>query len=329
MKTKPQPSQLDMLALMEEPTLDTVREAAERIKPLVHRTPVLTSESINDISDAEIFFKCENFQKSGSFKMRGAANAVLSLSKKELERGVATHSSGNHAQAIARAAYSVGASAYIVMPETAPEVKRKAVLSYGARITMCKPTLKSREKTLEKVVEETGAAFVHPYNDYRVIAGQGTAALELLEDTKNLDFILAPVGGGGMVSGTSIVVQVLSPETQIIGCEPEGADDAYRSLKKGEIVPSVSPNTIADGLLTSLGNKTFSIIRRHVKEILTVSDEEIVEAMRLTWERMKIIIEPSCAVPLAVVLKYKEKFEGKRIGIIITGGNVDLGKLPF
>jgi threonine dehydratase len=261
--------------------------------------------------------------------MRGAANAVLSLSKKELERGVATHSSGNHAQAIARAAYSVGANAYIVMPQTAPDVKRKAVLSYGARITMCKPTLKSREKTLEKVVEETGAAFVHPYNDYRVIAGQGTAALELLEDTKQLDVILVPVGGGGMVSGTSIVTQELSPKTEVIACEPEGADDAYRSLKKGEIVPSVSPHTIADGLLTSLGDKTFAIIRRNVKEILTVSDEEIIEAMRLTWERMKIIIEPSCAVPLAVLLKHKEIFEGKKVGIIITGGNVDLGKLPF
>lgn len=329
MKAKSRASQLELITLMEEPTLDTIREAAERIKPLVHRTPVFTSESINDISDAEIFFKCDNFQKSGSFKMRGAANAILSLSKKEIERGVATHSSGNHAQAVARAAYSVGANAYIVMPQTAPEVKRKAVLSYGARITMCKPTLKSREKTLEQVVEETGAAFVHPYNDYRVIAGQGTAALELLEETKKLDIILAPVGGGGMVSGTAIVAHALSAETDVIACEPEGADDAYRSFKEGEIIPAVSSHTIADGLLTSLGDKTFAIIRRHVKEILTVSDEEIIEAMRLIWERMKIIIEPSSAVPLAALLKHKEKFEGKRVGILITGGNVDLGKLPF
>jgi len=329
MKTKPETSQLDLISRMEEPTLDIIREAAERIKHLVHRTPVLTSESINDISGAEIFFKCENFQKSGSFKMRGAANAVLSLPKKELERGVATHSSGNHAQAIARAAFASGANAYIVMPQTAPEVKRRAVLSYGARITMCKPTLKSREKTLEKVVEETGASFVHPYNDYRVIAGQGTAALELLEDTQNLDMILAPVGGGGLVSGTAIATQALSPKTEVIACEPEGADDAYRSFNQGKIIPSESPDTVADGLLTSLGDKTFAIIQRSVKEIITVSDEEIIEAMRLVWERMKIIIEPSCAVPLAVVLKHSEKFEGKRMGIILTGGNVDLGKLPF
>ncbi len=315
---------------MNELMLSHVKEAAERIESLVHKTPVFTSESINEISGAEIFFKCENFQKSGSFKMRGAANAILSLSKKEREKGVATHSSGNHAQAVARAAQSVGTNAYIVMPNTAPGVKKRGVLSYGARITMCQPTQKAREETLKEVVAETGAAFIHPYDDYRVIAGQGTSALEFLNEVKDLDVIMAPVGGGGMISGTAIVTNALSPHTKIIACEPEGADDAYRSLQKGKIVPPPeNPKTIADGLLTSLGDKTFAIIQQYVDEILTVSDEEIIEAMRLTWERMKIIIEPSCAVPLAALLKHKERFEGKRIGIIITGGNVDLKKLPF
>ncbi len=311
------------------PNFADIQSAAERIKPLIHRTPVLTCESINRISRAQIFFKCENFQKAGAFKMRGAANAVLSLSEEERGRGVATHSSGNHGQALAKAAQSVGTRAYIVMPETAPAVKRKAVVGYGAEIIMCKPTLQAREDTLAEVVERTGAEFIHPYNDKRVICGQGTAALELIEDTNSLDVVMAPVGGGGLLSGTAIVTCAILPHASVIAGEPKGADDAYRSLQAGHIIPAESPDTIADGLLTSLGSETFPIIQKLVAEIITVSDEEIIAAMRLIWERMKIIIEPSCAVPLAAVLQQKENFKGKRIGIILTGGNVDLEKLPF
>lgn len=312
-----------------EPTLQTIREAAERIDSLIHHTPVLTNQYINRIADATVFFKCENFQKAGAFKMRGAANAVLSLSEKEREKGVATHSSGNHGQALAKAAQGVGAKAYIVMPETAPEVKKKAVAEYDAEIIFCKPTLKARESTLAEVIERTGAAFVHPYNDYRVIAGQGTAALELLEEVEDLDVVITPVGGGGLLSGTAIVAKEISSTVAVFAGEPEGADDAYRSLKAGKIVPFSSPKTIADGLLTSLGSKTFPIIHRHVTAILTVSDKEIIEAMRLVWERMKIIIEPSSAVPLAALLKHNVQFTNKRVGVIFSAGNVDLGKLPF
>lgn len=311
------------------PTFENIQEAAGRIAPLIHRTPILTCQSINSISGAQIFFKCENFQKAGAFKMRGAANAVLSLTEEEKKKGVATHSSGNHGQALAKAAQSVGAEAYIVMPETAPDVKKKAVAGYGAEIIMCKPTLQAREDTLAQVVERTGATFIHPYNDERVICGQGTAALELIEDVSALDVVMAPVGGGGLLSGTAITTRACLPNAQVIAGEPRGADDAYRSLQAGEIIPSENPDTIADGLLTSLGSKTFPIIQDLVEEIITVSDAEIVEAMRLIWERMKIIIEPSCAVPLAAVLQQKERFIGKRVGIILTGGNVDLEKLPF
>lgn len=312
-----------------EPTLQTIREAAERISPLIHHTPVLTNQYINHIAEATVFFKCENFQKAGAFKMRGAANAVLSLSEEERVRGVATHSSGNHGQALAKAAQSVGAKAYIVMPETAPAVKQKAVAEYGAEIVFCKPTQEARENTLAEVIAKTGATFVHPYNDYRVIAGQGTAALELLEAVEALDIIITPVGGGGLLSGTAIVAKAMSPAIAVFAGEPEGADDAYRSLQAGKIIPSSSPRTIADGLLTSLGSKTFPIIRKHVTAILTVSDKEIIKAMRLVWERMKIIIEPSAAVPLAALLKHKAQFTNKRVGIIFSAGNVDLGKLPF
>lgn len=309
------------------PTFQEIEQAAQRIAPLIHRTPVLSSESINHISGAKIFFKCENFQKVGAFKMRGAANAVLSLSDEEAEKGVATHSSGNHAQALAKAAQQRGIKAYIVMPETAPAVKKKAVAGYGAEIIMCKPTLQAREDTLAEVVARTGAEFIHPYNDERVICGQGTAAMELIEETETLDIVMAPVGGGGLLSGTAITTKAMLPQAQVIAGEPQGADDAYRSLQAGEIVPSEAPNTVADGLLTSLGTKTFPIIQALVSEIITVSDEEIMAALRLVWERMKIIIEPSCAVPLAAVLQQKEKFAGKRVGIILTGGNVDLEAL--
>jgi threonine dehydratase len=311
------------------PTFKNIQEAAVRITPLIHRTPVLTCQSIDLISGAQIFFKCENFQKAGAFKMRGAANAVLSLSEEERSRGVATHSSGNHGQALAKAAQSVGAEAFIVMPKTAPEVKKKAVAGYGAEIIMCEPNLQAREDTLAQVVERTGATFIHPYNDERVICGQGTAALELIDEISALDVVMAPVGGGGLLSGTAITTRACLPNAKVIAGEPQGADDAYRSLQAGKIIPSEKPDTIADGLLTSLGSKTFPIIQDLVAEIITVSDDEIIEAMRLIWERMKIIIEPSCAVPLAAVLQQKERFIGKRVGIILTGGNVDLEKLPF
>ncbi len=311
------------------PSLPTIRQAALRIAPLIHRTPVLTSQSINRMAGADIFFKCENFQKAGAFKMRGAANAVLSLPEAARAKGVATHSSGNHGQALAKAAQSVGIPAYIVMPETAPAVKQKAVAEYGAEIIFCKPTLEARETTLEAVVARTGATFVHPYNNYEVIAGQGTAVVELLEEVEELDVIIAPVGGGGLLSGTAIAAKEMRPAIQIFAGEPEGADDAFRSLAAGAIIPSSAPRTIADGLLTSLGDKTFPLIRQHVTAILTVSDQEIVYAMRLIWERMKIIIEPSCAVPLAAVLKHKGLFDQKKVGIILSGGNVDLEKLPF
>ena len=310
-------------------TLSDIRQAAERINPLIHRTPVLTSETLNRKSGAQLFFKCENFQRAGAFKMRGAANAVLSLSDTDRAKGVATHSSGNHGQALAKAAQSVGIPAYIVMPRTAPEVKKRAVAEYGAEIIFCEPTLQAREDTLNQVIDRTGATFVHPYNNEQVITGQATAALELIEDTVDLDVVMAPVGGGGLLSGTALSTHYLLPQAEVIAGEPVGADDAYRSLQAGRIIPSEQPDTIADGLLTSLGDKTFPIIQEYVKEIITVSDEEIVSAMRLIWERMKIIIEPSCAVPLAALLKRSDNFSGKRVGIILTGGNVDLASLPF
>ncbi len=315
--------------MLELPTYDDVREAAERIKPYVKKTPVMSSASINRMINADLFFKCENFQKVGAFKFRGATNAVLSLSDDEAARGVATHSSGNHGAALALAAGNRGIKAYVVMPETSPRVKKEAVAGYGAEIIFCKPTLAAREATLAEVTKDTGAAFIHPYNNFNVIAGQGTAALELLEEVENIDLVLAPVGGGGLLSGTALAVSGLSTKTQVFGCEPEGADDAFRSLKEGKIMPSVNPKTIADGLLTSLGELTFAIISKHINHIVTVGDDIIIKAMRLIWERMKIIVEPSAAVPLAVVLDGKINIEGKRVGIIVSGGNVDLDLLPW
>jgi len=311
------------------PNLDAIREAAARIRPYAHRTPVLTCSSLNRMLNAELFFKCENFQKVGAFKFRGACNAVFSLSDDEAGRGVATHSSGNHAAALALAAQLRGIEALIVMPKNAPQVKRDAVAGYGAKIVFCEPTLEARETTLAEVIEETGARFVHPYNDYRVIAGQGTAALELLEDVPALDVVMAPVGGGGLLSGTSLLVSELSPTTRVIGAEPEGADDAYRSLQEGRIIPSIDPKTVADGLLTSLGDLTFPIIQAHVQQILTVGEEAIIAAMRHVWERMKIVIEPSAAVPVGALLESKIDLTGERIGVILSGGNVDLDRLPW
>jgi threonine dehydratase len=277
----------------------------------------------------EIYFKCENFQKAGAFKSRGATNAVFSLDEKEVAHGVATHSSGNHAAALALAAKSRGVNAYVVMPENAPQVKKDAVAGYGAEIFFCTPTLRAREETLAKVVDETGAVAIHPYNDFLIIAGQATAALELLEDISDLDVIMTPIGGGGLTSGTALSVKFTSPHTKVIAAEPQGADDAYRSLRSGRLIPSEDPKTIADGLLTSLGDKTFPIVKDFVDDIVTVTEEGIIEAMRCIWERMKIVVEPSAAVPLGALLTHRLNVSGKRVGIILSGGNVDLDRLPW
>ena len=314
---------------MQLPTLSDIRQAAELLTPYAHKTPVLSSSAINQILGMELFFKCENFQKVGAFKFRGGCNTVFSLSAEEAKNGVATHSSGNHAQAVALAANMRGVPAHIVMPENAPTIKKKAVAGYGARIISCEATLAAREATLAAVVEETGAAFVHPYNDPRVICGQGTAALELLEEKTDLDMVMTPIGGGGLMSGTAIVAKSLFPSMKVVGAEPKGADDAYRSFKANRHILCENPQTIADGLRTSLGTLTFEIITNYVDNILTVSEEAIIKAMRLIWERMKIIIEPSCAVPLAALMEHGESYRGKKIGIILTGGNVDLENLPW
>lgn len=311
------------------PLFSDVKKAAERIRSYAHRTPVLTSEFFNRKSGARLYFKCENFQKVGAFKFRGAANAIFSLPENEMANGVTTHSSGNHAQAVSLAAKLRGIKAVIVMPENAPSVKIAAVKGYGAEIVFCKPTIEDREKTAAKVVSETGARFLHPYNDPNVIAGQGTSALELLEEVPDLDIIITPVGGGGLISGTAIAARHLSPSIRIIGTEPELADDAYRSFKSGKIEPVLRTDTIADGLRTSLGELPFKIIKQHVDQIETVSEESIIRNMKHVWERMKIIIEPSCSVPVAAVMDKKIDTEGKKVGIIITGGNVDLEKLPW
>lgn len=311
------------------PDYSDIELAHQTIHEYAHRTPVLTSSGINKIVGADLHFKCENFQKVGAFKFRGACNAVFSLSQEEMEMGVATHSSGNHAAALALAAKMRGIPAYIVMPETSPEIKKKAVAGYGAKITFCKPTLQARESTLAQVVKETGATEIHPYNNFHVIAGQGTAAKELIEDKGKFDIIIAPVGGGGLLSGTAISSKHLLPQCKVIAAEPAGADDAFRSFHGKKWVPSENPKTIADGLLTSLGERNFAIISEKVDDIVTVSEEKIVEAMRLIWERMKIIIEPSSAVPLAAILENKIDVKNKKVGIVLSGGNLDLGKLPF
>ena len=323
-------STTSQLAAGDIPSFAHVIEAHERIAPYIHRTPVLTSQFMNSLAGAELFFKCENLQKAGAFKARGASNAVFGLTDDQAANGVATHSSGNHGQSLAYAAGRRGIPCTVVMPHSAPKAKKDAVAGYGARVVECEPSIASREETFAQVLAETGAEFVHPFNDGRVIAGQGTAALELFEEVPDLDVIMAPVGGGGLLSGTALTSLAVSPATRVIAGEPAGADDAYRSLQTGQIQPSVQPKTIADGLLTSLGEITFAIIRRHVEKILTVQDETIIKAMRLVWERMKIIVEPSAAVPLAALLEHPDaELRGKRVGIIFSGGNVDLGKLPF
>jgi threonine dehydratase len=311
------------------PQWKDVLSAHVRIGHLIHRTPVLKSSAVNKLAGCEIFFKCENFQKTGAFKFRGATNAVFSLKEADAKNGVATHSSGNHAAALALAARNRAIKAFIVMPENAPGVKKEAVSSYGAEIVFCKPTLEARETTLEKVVSETGAFFIHPYNNPEVISGQGTAVKEFLEETGPLDMVMVPVGGGGLLSGTSITVRHMFAETVVMGAEPVNVNDAYRSFKSGVIHPPLAPDTVADGLLTSLGPLTFKIIRENVDDIICAREESIINAMRIIWERMKIVIEPSAAVPLAAILENRELAAGKRIGIILSGGNADLDRLPF
>lgn len=311
------------------PDFSDVVKAQALISAYVHRTPVMSAESIDRLTGSRLFFKCENFQKVGAFKFRGACNAVFSLTDEEAARGVATHSSGNHAAALALAARMRGIPAYIVMPRSAPGIKKVAVAGYGGNITLCEPTLQARESTLAQVVARTGAAEIHPYDNFRVIAGQGTAAKELIEDTGDLDIVMTPVGGGGLLSGSALSAKAMLPGCRVIAAEPAGADDAYRSFHAKTIIPSENPRTIADGLLTSLGKRNFAVIMEHVDDIVTVSEENIVKAMRMIWERMKIIIEPSSAVPLGAILEHPSLFAGKKTGIILSGGNLDLDHLPF
>lgn len=307
----------------------TLIQAHERVKPYIHKTPVLTSELINEICGCSLYFKCENFQKMGAFKIRGATNAILNLSKQQRQKGVVTHSSGNFAQALSLAANKIGVNAFIVMPENASEVKKNAVRDYKGTIIESGSTPKEREELAEKVRKEKGATFIHPSNDDDVIHGQGTAAIELLEEYPELDYIFTPVGGGGLIAGTALAAKFFSDKCKVIGGEPKNVDDAYRSLQSGKIEYNATTNTIADGLRTNLGNRNFPIIREEIERIILVEEEEIVNAMKLVWERMKIIIEPSSAVAFAALLKEREQFKNKKAGIIISGGNVDVTNLPF
>ncbi|MEM9471461.1 MAG: beta-hydroxyaspartate dehydratase BhcB [Pseudomonadota bacterium] len=311
------------------PTYDDVIAAHWRIEPYIHRTPVLTSSYFNELTGAQLFFKCENFQKAGAFKVRGASNAVFGLDDETAKKGVATHSSGNHALSLSYAAGRRGIPVTVVMPRTAPEAKKAAVRGYGGTVVECEPSTTSREAVFAEVVAESGAEFVHPYNDPRVIAGQGTCSKELVEDIADLDAVVAPIGGGGMISGSCLTLSNISPHTKVYAAEPLNADDACRSFKAGHIIADDAPQTVADGLKVPLKELTWHFVSNHVEDILLATEQEIIDAMYLTWQRMKIVIEPSCAVPLAVILKNRAVFEGKRIGVIITGGNVDLNKLPW
>ena len=311
------------------PTFDDVVAAHQRIAPHVHRTPVLTSRMLNALSGAELFFKCENFQKGGAFKARGASNAVFGLTDEQAAKGVATHSSGNHGTCLSYAAGRRGIPCTAVMPRTAPQAKKDAVRGYGARVVECEPSTTSREAVFAEVVAETGAEFVHPYNDHRVIAGQGTCSKEMIEDLGEFDAVIAPIGGGGMVSGTCLTLSTLAPKVKIYAAEPEQADDAMRSFKAGHIIADDAPETVADGLKVPLKDLTWHFVKAYVTDILTASEEDIVDAMKLIWKRMKIVMEPSSAVPLATILKNPDIFAGKRVGVVITGGNVDLDKLPW
>ena len=307
-------------------TKEAVELAAKTIEPYIHRTPVLTSKSINELTGIDFYFKCENFQKIGAFKIRGGMNATLSLSPEQLKNGIATHSSGNHAQALAYAAKTLGIQAFIVMPKSSPQVKVDAVRGYGAEVIICEPNQAAREAALDKVVAETGAEFIHPYDDYRVITGQATCVKELIEEVPTLDIVITPVGGGGLLSGTCLGAQFFKPGLKVYGGEPEGAADAILSIQSGKVEKAPFINTIADGLLTTLSEQTLGIIKEHVTDILLVSEEEIIAALRLIYERMKIIVEPSCVVPFAAAMRNAHLFKGKKVGIILTGGNVDLSK---
>ncbi|QKG80715.1 pyridoxal-phosphate dependent enzyme [Tenuifilum thalassicum] len=311
------------------PDFRDIENAYQLIKNHINRTPVFSSSSINSILGCHTWFKCENFQKVGAFKFRGATHSILKLKPDEAANGVITHSSGNHAAALSLAAAVRGIPAYIIMPENAPGIKKKAVAGYGGQITFCKPTQKAREETMLKIKAETNATFIHPYDSFNVICGQGTASLELLQEHPDLDIVIAPVGGGGLLSGTAAYIKGKNPKIKVYGAEPQNADDAYRSLIDKKIYPSVNPQTIADGLLTSLSPLTFSTLLQHCDGILTVSESSIIKAMRMVWERMKIIIEPSSAVPVAAILEHGEKFRNKKVGVIISGGNVDLDHLPW
>lgn len=311
------------------PSFQQVKKAYLKIRDKVHRTPVFCSRKVNERAGEQLFFKCENFQKIGAFKFRGATHAINALSDEEAQRGVATHSSGNHAQAVALAAKNRGIPAHIVMPENAPTVKVNAVRDYDADITFCKSTQEAREATLQTILKQSGSAFIHPYDNPDIIMGQGSAAIELLEDYPDLDFILAPIGGGGLISGTAIATSGLAPGTKVIGTEPKAANDAYLSFISGDLHPVQSTDTVADGLRTSLSKLTFACIEKHVDEIITVTEQEIIDAMRFIWERMKIIIEPSSAVPVAAVFNDKLDLQGNKGGIILTGGNIDLNSLPW
>jgi threonine dehydratase len=309
------------------PTLEAIREAHARIAPLIHRTPVFRSSSLDRIAGAQLLFKCENLQKTGSFKIRGATNVIFSLPEEAASRGVITHSSGNHGAAVAYAARRRGIRAWIVVPKGAPEVKRRAIADFGAEIRECDPTMEAREAAAREIQQRTGATLVHPYDDDRIIAAQATAAVELLEDGGDLDMILAPVSGGGLMSGTAIAAQSLQPGIRVIGCEPAGADDAFRSLQAGRLIKNVKTDTIADGLRASLSERTFAILRERLESVVLITEDEIRQAMRLVWERLKLVIEPSSAVPAAAVLFHKIDPPGARVGILLSGGNLDFG--PF
>ena len=317
------------MALTQTPTHQDITEACRRIAPHIHQTPILTSKTLDRLSGAELYFKCENFQKAGSFKARGATNVLLQLKQEDQLNSVATHSSGNHGQALAMAARSIGIPATVVMPENAPTIKVAAVRDYGAEVIFCEATQEARESTLQEIVERSGAQFVPPFDDYDIIAGQSTCAQELLAQQPRLDTIVTPVGGGGLLAGTALAVHYQATGTKVIGAEPALADDAAQSFRTGEYQPRYGGQTVADGVRVALGRKPFKIIKNQVDDIFTATDEEIIAAMRLVWERMKIIVEPSCVIPLAVVLKNRDRFQNQRIGIILTGGNVDLEKLPF
>lgn len=311
------------------PSISDIKRAHQRISNYIFETPVMTSANLDELTGCHMFFKCENFQKVGAFKMRGAANKIFAYRPEERTNGFACHSSGNHGQAVALAAKLAGNKAYVVMPKNSTKAKMDAVVAYGAEVILCEPNDEARTSACNSVIEKTGATLVHPFNDYNVIAGQATAAKELIEQTEDLDAIIVPVGGGGLAAGTALISHYIDPPLEVYLSEPKEVDDTYQSLKAGKIIPNKTANTIADGLKTTVGEKNFEILKEHTDGCFTVTEKEIVAAMRLIYERMKIVIEPSCAVPFAALIKNKKKFQGKKVGIILTGGNVDLGKLPF